>query len=94
MRMLLESKSHQFKGELRRDLFLNGGGFLRCSHCFVGEDLNRKLDFEFSLFEKLLKTAKSWNTKEITFLGGEPTLYPRIVEAVNLSIKSNKLTLK
>jgi MoaA/NifB/PqqE/SkfB family radical SAM enzyme len=74
------------------DVFVTTRCGLRCSHCFVGEDLNQKLDFKFEYLEKLLETAKSWNTKEITFLGGEPTLYPRIVEAVNLSIKSNYKT--
>src|ERR1043166_9252873 len=44
---------------------------------------------DFNLFEKLLFTAKSWNTKEITFLGGEPTMYPRFKEALELTHKAN-----
>ncbi len=67
------------------DVFITDRCGLRCSHCFVGEDLNSNLDFDFALFDKLLGTAKTWGTKEITFLGGEPTLYPRIIEAIELA---------
>lgn len=74
------------------DIFITSRCGLRCSHCFVGEELNQNLDFDFSLFEKLLLSAKSWDTKEITFLGGEPTLYPRIIDAIKLAMKLNYKT--
>jgi MoaA/NifB/PqqE/SkfB family radical SAM enzyme len=67
------------------DIYITSRCGLRCSHCFVGEDLNKNINFDFDLLKQLLATAKSWNTTEITFLGGEPTLYPQIIEAVNLS---------
>lgn len=67
------------------DVFITSRCGLRCSHCFVGEDLNLSVDMDFDLFKRLVQTAALWNTKEITFLGGEPTMYPRFVEAVEFS---------
>ncbi len=71
------------------DVFITYKCGLRCSHCFVGERLNLNTDMDFDLFEKLVKTATTWNTKEITFLGGEPTLYPQISEAIQLAQAEN-----
>lgn len=58
---------------------------LRCSHCFIGERLDTKKDFDFRLLEHLIRTAPQWGVHEITFLGGEPTLYPQIIDAVLLT---------
>ena len=66
------------------DVFITYRCGLRCSHCFVGENLNTNLDMDFALFEKLVRYAKTWKTHEFTFLGGEPTLYPGFIEAVLL----------
>lgn len=57
---------------------------LRCKHCFVGPSLDLGTHFDLQLLQKLLKSAPSWNTKEITFLGGEPSLYPHLVSVVHL----------
>jgi MoaA/NifB/PqqE/SkfB family radical SAM enzyme len=56
---------------------------LRCNHCFVGEDLNTSLTMPFESFTNLIDAAKGWKTDEITFLGGEPTLYPHIMSAID-----------
>lgn len=74
------------------DIFITYKCGLRCAHCFVGESLNLNTDMDFNLFEKLVKTVHEWNTKEITFLGGEPTLYPKLIEAVELAHKQNLKT--
>lgn len=57
---------------------------LRCSHCFLGSKLDEATHFEFELLKALIETAPSWGTEEITFLGGEPSLYPHLVEAIRL----------
>lgn len=67
------------------DVFITYRCGLRCSHCFVGENLNLKLDMDFDLFAKLVNTAHQWNTTELTFLGGEPTLYPQFIAAIDLT---------
>lgn len=67
------------------DVFVTYRCSLRCKHCFVGDRLDLRTDFPISLFAKLVEAARSWNTDEITFLGGEPTLYPHLTEAIELA---------
>lgn len=55
---------------------------LRCSHCFVGDNLATNHNFPFDSLMRLIDASPTWGTEEITFLGGEPTLYPHIGEAV------------
>jgi MoaA/NifB/PqqE/SkfB family radical SAM enzyme len=57
---------------------------LRCAHCFVGPQLDMATHFDFELLRKLIKVAPSWGTKEITFLGGEPSLYPYLAECIRM----------
>lgn len=57
---------------------------LRCSHCFLGSKLDEGTHFDFELLQTLIDVAPSWETREITFLGGEPTLYPRLVEVIRM----------
>lgn len=60
---------------------------LRCKHCFVGPKLDLGTHFDFELLQNLIRTAPSWSTNEITFLGGEPTLYPHLAEVIRLTQK-------
>ena len=48
----------------------------------LGEKLNRNFDFDFGLFEKLCIPQKAREPKRLHWGGGEPTLYPRIIEAI------------
>jgi MoaA/NifB/PqqE/SkfB family radical SAM enzyme len=57
---------------------------LRCSHCFVGENLSLNSHFPFADLYALIQALPQWKTKAVTFLGAEPTLYPCILEAVEL----------
>ncbi len=57
---------------------------LRCDHCFVGESLDLGTHFDFASLQGLLTRAPAWGAKEITFLGGEPTCYLHIEEAVKM----------
>jgi MoaA/NifB/PqqE/SkfB family radical SAM enzyme len=67
------------------DVFITYRCGLRCSHCFVGSRLDTNKDLEFSLFEKLVFNAHNWHTRDLTFLGGEPTLYPHLDKALQLA---------
>ncbi len=58
---------------------------LRCSHCFVGNNLNLNSHFDVEDLRALLHHLHTWQTEEVTFLGGEPTLYPSLIEAVKLA---------
>ncbi len=66
------------------DIYVTYRCNLRCSHCFVGDNLNLNSHFDFDDLYALIRSLHHWKTEEVTFLGGEPTLYPRIVEAVEL----------
>jgi MoaA/NifB/PqqE/SkfB family radical SAM enzyme len=57
---------------------------LRCSHCFLGSKLDEATHFDIELLQALIEVAPSWGTKEITFLGGEPSLYPHLVQVVKM----------
>jgi len=57
---------------------------LRCSHCFLGSKLDEGTHFDFELLQSLIKVAPSWGTREITFLGGEPSLYPHLARVIRL----------
>jgi MoaA/NifB/PqqE/SkfB family radical SAM enzyme len=63
---------------------------LRCSHCFVGPKLAEATHFDFELLQTLIKTVPSWGTKEITFLGGEPSLYPHLPQAIRM-VQDNRM---
>lgn len=64
------------------DVYLTYTCNLRCSHCFVGNSLSAGHHFPYAALTQLIGSCRQWNTVDITFLGGEPTLYPQIVDAV------------
>lgn len=74
------------------DIFVTYRCALRCKHCFMGGSLDHRTDFAFDLYAMLASAAHSWDTKEFTFLGGEPTLYPRLSEAIELAQQSGYRT--
>src|SRR5690349_24261558 len=66
------------------DIYVTYRCNLRCTHCFLGSKLDEGTHFDFELLHGLIHTAPSWGTEEITFLGGEPTMYPRLLEAIRM----------
>lgn len=54
---------------------------LRCKHCLrdFSED---ETYFSIGLLKKIIREAKKFNVKEISFTGGEPLLHPRFKEIV------------
>ncbi|MFJ8198231.1 radical SAM protein [Streptomyces sp. NPDC096152] len=67
------------------DIYITYRCNLRCTHCFVGDNLATAQSFAFESLTRLIADVRQrWQAEEVTFLGGEPTLYPRIVDAVHL----------
>lgn len=58
-----------------------------CKFCMNGEPLNKRKFIPFSLAEKELKKFKDKNYDVIGFLGGELTIYPKIIELIKLAAK-------
>lgn len=59
---------------------------LRCRHCFVGSLLDLQQHMSWPDLRALVEQAgQLWGTQEISFLGGEPTLYPHIRPAIELA---------
>ena len=67
------------------DIYVTYRCNLRCAHCFVGDNLNLKTNFPLESLKTLIRSCRQWKTQEITFLGGEPTIYPSIVEVIKLA---------
>ncbi|NBE79608.1 radical SAM protein [Micromonospora rubida] len=65
------------------DIYVTYRCNMRCRHCFVGSALDRETDLPRDALIGFLRTAWSdWSTREISLLGGEPTLYPDIDLAI------------
>ncbi|WP_181923842.1 radical SAM protein [Streptomyces inhibens] len=59
---------------------------MRCRHCFIGDLLDSPVDLDWGLLEGFLKTARArWGSREVAYLGGEPTLYPHLGTAITLA---------
>ncbi|MBQ1019192.1 radical SAM protein [Micromonospora sp. D93] len=70
------------------DIYLTYRCNMRCRHCFVGPALDQGTDLPKSALISFLQTARSqWDTREISFLGGEPTLYPHVDLAIKLGLE-------
>lgn len=68
------------------DIYVTFRCNLRCRHCFVGEALDRRSDLHWDLLAAMLDVARPrWGTEEVSFLGGEPTLYPHLLPAIEHS---------
>lgn len=69
------------------DIFVTYRCSLRCTHCFLGDLLNTSQDMTYSSLAQIIQSCPSWGSTEVTFLGGEPTQYPHITDAVLLARK-------
>jgi MoaA/NifB/PqqE/SkfB family radical SAM enzyme len=67
------------------DIYVTYRCNLRCAHCFVGDNLNLNTNFPLDSLMALIHYCHHWKTNQITFLGGEPTIYPSIVQVVQLA---------
>ena len=81
------ASAHEHEGQGERamrvpsiDVYVSYRCNLRCSHCFLGEHLNTNLTYPYEALTSLVDTCPQWETEEVTLLGGEPTIYPHIVD--------------
>jgi MoaA/NifB/PqqE/SkfB family radical SAM enzyme len=58
-----------------------------CRHCL--RDLKETSDLPFEIAEKVIDRAPIYNYRSIGFVGGEPLLYPRFRDLVELCVKKN-----
>lgn len=54
----------------------------RCKHCYLGNRLNKPEEMNLDKVYEHLETWHSVGSEKICFIGGEPTLYPHLKEAV------------
>ena len=61
---------------------------LSCNHCYA---LNRQKSIDFELFKKAVDNVYeiAGEASTICFMGGEPTLYPDIIKAVDYVTNKN-----
>lgn len=67
------------------DIYLNLDCNLRCKHCFVGVELEKRINFEKHSLFNLLTFAKEKGVNKVSLLGGEPTMYPYLLEVLELT---------
>lgn len=63
---------------------------MKCMYCNIQNTIRK--DLTLNEWKKAVDIIKSLGTKEIVILGGEPTLYPYILELVEYISKHAKLT--
>jgi MoaA/NifB/PqqE/SkfB family radical SAM enzyme len=79
------SQQEKFRSLRSIDVYLNYDCNLRCSHCFVGDQLEYRTRLGWTSLAKILEFCASQGATDVAFLGGEPTMYHRITEAVSLA---------
>jgi MoaA/NifB/PqqE/SkfB family radical SAM enzyme len=68
------------------DIYVTYRCNMRCKHCFVGDLLDSAQDFPWPSLKELIEQAgEQWGTTELVYLGGEPTLYPHLSQAIEHS---------
>lgn len=55
---------------------------LRCKHCFMGERLEKPQEMTAQHALTVAETFKMLGAKDVTIIGGEPTLHPDFIEIV------------
>ncbi len=60
---------------------------LKCEHCLQGHPHERP-DFPLDIYAKLLRDARPYGAKMISFSGGEPRLHPQFDEMVRLTVEN------
>lgn len=66
-------------------LFITERCQLRCGHCYMGERLERGEYMDFEKAKKIISYCHRMGAEFLTFVGGEPTLYPRLPELVHFA---------
>ena len=68
------------------DFYINYVCGIRCTHCFIGENLNSNVEMSLEEIKIIVSDLKQKEVKCITLLGGEPSLHKNIIEVITYII--------
>lgn len=63
-------------------LYITEACQLRCTHCYMGERLDRAVKMPIEKIRGTLETWRRMGGSKLTILGGEPTLHPHFIESI------------
>lgn len=66
-------------------LYLSNDCDFCCKHCYLGERLVKRENFELAEIKRQLSFWKKLGSEKLCFIGGEPTLYPHLKECVEFA---------
>jgi MoaA/NifB/PqqE/SkfB family radical SAM enzyme len=64
------------------DVYINLDCNLRCKHCFIGSELETKINFQLKSLYNLLEYSRDKGVNKLSLLGGEPSIYPHILDVL------------
>jgi sulfatase maturation enzyme AslB (radical SAM superfamily) len=68
------------------DIYLNSTCNLKCRTCFLGDEYFSAVnDMDIAVVGNILRWAKAAAVKDVAFLGGEPSLHPKVFQILELS---------
>jgi MoaA/NifB/PqqE/SkfB family radical SAM enzyme len=70
------------------DFYINYVCGIRCTHCFIGENLNSNIEMHLEQIKIIVSDLKHRDVKCITLLGGEPSLHKNINDVISFIIKN------
>lgn len=68
------------------DFYINYVCGIRCTHCFIGENLNSNVEMPLEQIKIIVSDLKHRDVKCITLLGGEPSLHKNINDVISFII--------
>ncbi len=68
-------------------LYLTEKCQLRCRHCYMGKRLERKLSMSYSQASDYITLFYRLGARDLTILGGEPTIHKDLVKLIKLAKK-------
>ena len=60
---------------------------LRCNHCYMGNRLERPTEMSYEKTVNIMEYCRRLGTRNVTFVGGEPTLHGELPQIVNFAVK-------
>lgn len=69
------------------DFYINYVCGIRCTHCFIGENLNSNVEMPLEQIKSIVSDLKHRDVKCITLLGGEPSLHKNINDVISFILK-------
>ncbi|MEM2969305.1 MAG: radical SAM protein, partial [Candidatus Bathyarchaeia archaeon] len=86
-----DMKSEKWEAPLFAQIALTDKCNLKCWFCYSMSSPDRTLEWDFDELKQLLMFLDKWGVFGVSFGGGEPFLYTRLVEAAEFIKKSTRL---